>query len=138
MTHSLRGGHDEPTALHHDDGGDGARRRVVPAVLRAAAPIKIGILLPFSKAFAVLGENTYAGFMLGAKEAGPEIAGRSYTIVKEDDTADPSVGVSKVRKLIEKDDVDVIVGHHPQRRGGGHPEPHRGRQAPLAQPHRHQ
>ena len=81
-----------------------------PAVLRAAEPIRIGILLPFSKAFAVLGENTYAGFMLGAKEAGPEIAGRPYTIVREDDTADPSVGVSKVRKLIEKDDVDVIVG----------------------------
>jgi branched-chain amino acid transport system substrate-binding protein len=29
--------------------------------------------------------------------------------VKEDDAADPSVGVSKVRKLIEKDEVDVVV-----------------------------
>jgi len=81
-----------------------------PAIARAQEPIKIGVLLPFSKAFAVLGENTYAGFMLGAKEAGTEIAGRKYTIVKEDDTADPSVGVSKVRKLIDKDEVDVIVG----------------------------
>jgi len=78
--------------------------------VRAAEPIKIGVLLPFSKAFAVLGDNTFAGFMLGAKEAGPEIAGRKYTVVKEDDTADPSVGVSKVRKLIDKDEVDVIVG----------------------------
>jgi branched-chain amino acid transport system substrate-binding protein len=83
---------------------------LAPAVARAQEPIKIGVLLPFSKAFAVLGENTYAGFMLGAKEAGPEVAGRKYTIVKEDDTADPSVGVSKVRKLIDKDEVDVIVG----------------------------
>jgi branched-chain amino acid transport system substrate-binding protein len=83
---------------------------LAPTVARAQEPIKIGVLLPFSKAFAVLGENTYAGFMLGAKEAGPEIAGRKYTIVKEDDTADPSVGVSKVRKLIDKDEVDVIVG----------------------------
>jgi branched-chain amino acid transport system substrate-binding protein len=83
---------------------------LAPAVARAQGPIKIGVLLPFSKAFAVLGENTFAGFMLGAKEAGPEIAGRKYTIVKEDDTADPSVGVSKVRKLIDKDEVDVIVG----------------------------
>jgi branched-chain amino acid transport system substrate-binding protein len=83
---------------------------LAPAVARAQEPIKIGVLLPFSKAFAVLGENTYAGFMLGAKEAGAEIAGRKYTIVKEDDTADPSVGVSKVRKLIDKDEVDVIVG----------------------------
>ncbi len=77
---------------------------------RAAEPIKLGVLLPFSKAFTVLGEDTFAGFVLGTKEAGPEIAGRRYTIVKEDDTADPSVGVSKVRKLIDRDDVDVIVG----------------------------
>ena len=90
--------------------GAGLGAGMVPGVPRAAEPIKIGILLPFSKAFAVLGENTAAGFMLGAKEAGAEIAGRRYTITREDDTADPSVGVSKVRKLIEKDDVDVIVG----------------------------
>jgi len=83
---------------------------LAPAVARAEEPIKIGVLLPFSKAFTVLGENTFAGFTLGTKEIGPEIAGRKYVVVKEDDTADPSVGVSKVRKLIDKDDVDVVVG----------------------------
>ena len=83
---------------------------LVPGIVRAAAPIKIGVLLPFSKAFAVLGENTEAGFLLGAKEVGPEIAGHKYVIIRDDDTADPNVGVSKVRKLIEKDEVDVIVG----------------------------
>ncbi|HET7343453.1 MAG TPA: ABC transporter substrate-binding protein [Methylomirabilota bacterium] len=83
---------------------------LAPAIVRAEEPIKIGVLLPFSKAFAVLGENTFAGFTLGLKEVGPEIAGRKYVVVKEDDTADPSVGVSKVRKLIDKDDVDVVVG----------------------------
>ena len=82
---------------------------LAPAVLRAAEPIKIGVMLPFSKALAALGEDTFAGFTLGAREVGPEVAGRKYTIIKEDDTADPSVGVSKVRKLIDKDDVDVIV-----------------------------
>lgn len=80
-----------------------------PAIGRAAEPIKIGVMLPFSKAFAVLGENTFAGFTLGMKEAGGEIAGRKLTIVREDDAADPSTGVSKIRKLIEKDDVDVVV-----------------------------
>ena len=83
---------------------------MAPALVRAEEPIKIGVLLPFSKAFALLGENTFAGFTLGTKEVGGEIAGRKYTIVKEDDTADPSVGVSKLRKLIDKDEVDVIVG----------------------------
>jgi branched-chain amino acid transport system substrate-binding protein len=82
---------------------------LVPGVVRAAEPIKIGVMLPFSKALATLGEDTFAGFTLGTREVGAEIAGRKYTIVKEDDAADPSVGVSKVRKLIDKDEVDVIV-----------------------------
>src|SRR4029453_12606905 len=83
---------------------------LLPRRARAADPIKIGVRMPFSKAFGGLGANAPAGFMIGAKEAGPTIAGRSYTIIKEDDTADPSAGVSKVRKLIEKDEVDGMVG----------------------------
>jgi branched-chain amino acid transport system substrate-binding protein len=82
---------------------------LAPTFVRAAEPIKVGVLLPFSKALAVLGEDTFAGFNLGLKEGGGEISGRKVAIVKEDDTADPSVGVSKVRKLIEKDEVDVVV-----------------------------
>jgi branched-chain amino acid transport system substrate-binding protein len=82
---------------------------LAPAFVRAAEPIRVGVLLPFSKAFTILGEDTFAGFTLGMKEAGSEIAGRKVVVVKEDDTADPSVGVSKVRKLIEKDEVDVVV-----------------------------
>lgn len=87
----------------------GAGVALAPRLGRAAEPIKVGVLLPFSKALALLGEDTFAGFTLGMKEAGGEIAGRKFVIVKEDDTADPSVGVSKVRKLIDKDEVDVIV-----------------------------
>jgi branched-chain amino acid transport system substrate-binding protein len=83
---------------------------LAPAVVRAQGPVKVGVLLPFSKAFAVLGENTFAGFTLGAKEAGQEVAGRKVVVIREDDTADPSVGVSKLRKLLDKDEVDVIVG----------------------------
>jgi len=35
---------------------------LLPRAACGADPIKIGVLLPFSKAFAVLGENTFAGF----------------------------------------------------------------------------
>src|SRR4029453_14110774 len=83
---------------------------LLPRRARAADPIKIGVRMPFSKAFGGLGANAPAGFMIGAKEAGPTIAGRSYTIIKEDDTADPSVGVSKGPNPIEKAEGEVIVG----------------------------
>ena len=82
---------------------------LAPRVVRANDAIKVGVMLPLSKVLAALGEDTFAGFNLRMKEGGTEFGGRKVTIVKEDDTADPSVGVSKVRKLIEKDEVDVIV-----------------------------
>ncbi len=74
-----------------------------------ADPIKIGILLPFSKVMATLGAATEAGFLMGAKELGDK-AGRPHVVIREDDGGDPAQGLSKARKLVEKDNVDVIVG----------------------------
>jgi branched-chain amino acid transport system substrate-binding protein len=48
--------------------------------------------------------------MIGYKELGAEIDGRPVQIIREDDAADPSLGLSKVRKLVEKDNVDVLIG----------------------------
>jgi branched-chain amino acid transport system substrate-binding protein len=59
---------------------------------------------------ATLGAATESGFLMGAKEFGPQVAGRPYTIIREDDAGDPAQGLSKARKLVEKDAVDVIVG----------------------------
>ena len=76
---------------------------------RGADPIKVGILLPFSKVMATLGGATEAGFLMGAKELGDK-AGRPHVVIREDDGGDPAQGLSKARKLVEKDNVDVIVG----------------------------
>src|SRR4029453_13305080 len=83
-----------------------------PPFLREALgadPIKIGILLPFSKVMAALGAATEAGFLMGAKELGDK-AGGPHRITCGGDGGDPGQGLSKARKLVEKDNVDVIVG----------------------------
>jgi branched-chain amino acid transport system substrate-binding protein len=85
---------------------------LAPAFVRrvgAATPVKVGVMLPLSKVMASLGESTLTGVQFGQKELGAEVAGRPVQIVQEDDAADPSLGLSKVRKLVEKDGCDVIV-----------------------------
>jgi branched-chain amino acid transport system substrate-binding protein len=77
--------------------------------LGAATPIRVGVMLPFSKVMASLGDSTASGVMFGVKELGAEIEGRPVQIIREDDAADPSLGLSKVRKLVERDNVDVLV-----------------------------
>jgi len=86
---------------------------LVPGFVRelgAATPIRVGLMLPFSKVMASLGDSTASGVMFGYKELGAEIEGRPVQIIREDDAADPSLGLSKVRKLVEKDNVDVVIG----------------------------
>jgi branched-chain amino acid transport system substrate-binding protein len=92
--------------------GLAAAAGLAPAFVRevgAAAPIRVGVMLPFSKIMASLGDSTMTGVMFGVKQLGAEIEGRPVEIVREDDAADPSLGLSKVRKLVERDNVDVIV-----------------------------
>jgi branched-chain amino acid transport system substrate-binding protein len=83
-----------------------------PAFVRevgAATPIRVGVLLPLSRVMASTGDSTLSGILFGHKELGAEIQGRPIQLVREDDAADPSLGLSKARKLVEKDNVDVIV-----------------------------
>jgi branched-chain amino acid transport system substrate-binding protein len=85
---------------------------VVPAFVRevgANTPIRVGVMLPLSKVMASLGDSTLQGVLFGQKELGAEIEGRPIQIVREDDASDPSLGLSKVRKLIEKDNVDILI-----------------------------
>jgi branched-chain amino acid transport system substrate-binding protein len=85
---------------------------LTPAFVRevgASTPVKVGVMLPLSKVMASLGESTLSGVQFGHKELGAEVAGRPIQLIQEDDAADPSLGLSKVRKLVEKDGVDVVV-----------------------------
>jgi branched-chain amino acid transport system substrate-binding protein len=78
--------------------------------LGAATPIRVGVLLPLSRVMASLGDSTLSGVMFGRKELGGEIDGRPVQLITEDDASDPSLGLSKLRKLVEKDGVDVVIG----------------------------
>jgi branched-chain amino acid transport system substrate-binding protein len=74
------------------------------------APIKIGVLLPLTGPVAVVGKGELNGMRLRLKELNGQIAGRKVELLVEDSEGKPDVAVTKARKLVERDKVDVIFG----------------------------
>lgn len=89
---------------------------VMPAVLSscgggaASGPVKIGLLLPYSDIYAVLGESITEAMRMYFDENGNEAGGRAIEIITEDTEISPDVAQQKARKLIEQDEVDLIAG----------------------------
>jgi branched-chain amino acid transport system substrate-binding protein len=99
------------------------RVRVVAAVVLAllvacglggagaqGAPFKIGVLGPLTGGAAVLGVGEVNGIKLRLKELGYRLGGRTVELVVEDSAGDPNIGLTRARKLIERDNADVILG----------------------------
>ncbi|MEW6635446.1 MAG: ABC transporter substrate-binding protein [Actinomycetota bacterium] len=72
-------------------------------------PIRVGVVLPYSGVYAQLGEDITDGMNVYFEE-NKEIAGRPVELVREDEEADPQVGVQAARTLIEREGVDILTG----------------------------
>ena len=86
---------------------------VGPWVARSSAqgaPLKIGLVLPYTGVYAVLGESITQGMELVFAREGGSVAGRKIEMIKEDDEMKPPVGVRKTEKLIDSDKVDILTG----------------------------
>lgn len=77
---------------------------------RAEEPVKIGVILPYSGVYASLGGEITQGMELGFETYGPEVAGRGFELITEDSEVKPNIGLSKVKKLVFQDKVDLLVG----------------------------
>jgi branched-chain amino acid transport system substrate-binding protein len=76
----------------------------------ASAQVKIGLSATLSGSVAVVGQDQVDGFMLALEQLGGKLGGQAATVVKEDDQLKPEVGNQIVRKFIDKEKVDAIVG----------------------------
>jgi branched-chain amino acid transport system substrate-binding protein len=74
------------------------------------SPIKIGILYPFVGPETYLGKRQLRGWELALEQVDYKVADRPIKLIVEDDKSDPSVGVTKVTKLIEQDRVHLLGG----------------------------
>ena len=95
--------------------GGTAAALAMPALLSAcgsaaSGPLKIGVLLPYSDIYAVLGESITEAMRMYFEEQGNEIAGRAIELVTEDTEISPDVGQQKAIKLVEQDEVAFVTG----------------------------
>ena len=80
------------------------------AVGWAQEPIRIGVLLPYTGVIALQAQDNTRGFELYLKQVGGQAGGRPLTVIKEDDQATPDIGITKLRKLVDRDRVDILFG----------------------------
>ena len=76
----------------------------------AQAPVRVGVLAPLTGPIAAIAKSEVNGIRLRLKELSYEIAGRKVELIVEDTAADPATGLTKARKLVERDQVDVLLG----------------------------
>ena len=81
---------------------------------RGDAPIKIGVANPLTGTYAAPGKNETIGMQLAVDQLNAKngILGRQIELLIEDSTSgDAGAAVQKTRKLIERDNVDFLVGN---------------------------
>jgi branched-chain amino acid transport system substrate-binding protein len=81
-----------------------------PAASAAGKPMKIGQLLPFTGVYSELGNSMRRSTELYLKQNENRLANRPVTVVYEDDANVTATGLQKAQKLIDQDQVDVLLG----------------------------
>lgn len=84
---------------------------VAPTLARAADPVKIGLIAPFSGSFADYGKQMEGGIKAFQKLNGDTVAGRKVQIISKDTTGPaPDVAKRLAQELVVRDKVDVLAG----------------------------
>jgi branched-chain amino acid transport system substrate-binding protein len=73
-------------------------------------PIKVGLLLPYTGTMPLQAKGVSDGVELYFAQIGQKAGGRAIQVIKEDDENNPTVGLTKVKRLVEQLKVDFVVG----------------------------
>ena len=72
--------------------------------------IDIGFISAFTGVFSSFGKMQKEGAELALDEYGYEVAGKKINVIYEDDQLDNEQAVTKAKKLVEQDNVDILTG----------------------------
>jgi branched-chain amino acid transport system substrate-binding protein len=78
--------------------------------LAQKGPIKIGFLAPMTGGAAQVGKDMTNGLSMWLDENGWTMAGRKIELLVEDTQGQPNIALTKLRKLVESDRVQVLAG----------------------------
>jgi branched-chain amino acid transport system substrate-binding protein len=73
-------------------------------------PIKVGLLLPYTGTMPLQAKGVSDGVELYFAQMGQKTGGRPIQVFKEDDENNPTVGLTKVKRLVEQLKVDFVIG----------------------------
>ena len=83
----------------------------LPGAALAQQALKVGVIAPFSGAFASVGEEFRAGIKTYMKQHGETVAGRKVEIIYKDTTGpSPDIAKRHAQDLIVRDKVDFLAG----------------------------
>lgn len=82
----------------------------IPAIAQQLGPIKIGVLHDTTGPLAQIGAELNEGVRLHMSEINSEVAGRRIELIFEDPETKVDPGLTKLRKLVERDKVHVVIG----------------------------
>jgi branched-chain amino acid transport system substrate-binding protein len=80
------------------------------ATPRCAEPIRIGAMNAVSGPLGIIGLDAINGFSQYLEENGNKMAGRDVVLLKEDDAGIPAQGMERVRRLVEREHVQLLTG----------------------------
>lgn len=72
--------------------------------------IDIGFISAFTGVFSSFGQMQKEGAELALEEYNYEVAGKKINVIYEDDQLDNEQAVTKAKKLVEQDQVDILTG----------------------------
>ena len=80
------------------------------AAAQAPGPVKIGMLIELTGIFTRNGREALDSTRMYLDEIGWKAAGRTLELIVEDTEGKPDVGLTKARKLVERDGVHMLAG----------------------------
>ncbi|MEL6962036.1 MAG: ABC transporter substrate-binding protein [Pseudomonadota bacterium] len=80
------------------------------AVAQDKGTLKVGGLATLEGAFTVLGEDSMRGIEVALEEAGYAAGGYTIELIKGSSDASPDSAIRAARKLVEQDEVAVLIG----------------------------
>jgi branched-chain amino acid transport system substrate-binding protein len=84
---------------------------LLPQIVRAQSDkVRVGLMLPYTGAFAPLGVAIENGFRMALNEQGGKLGGREIEFFKVDDESNPPKAIENATRLVQRDKVDVLVG----------------------------
>ncbi|MEO8156978.1 MAG: ABC transporter substrate-binding protein [Betaproteobacteria bacterium] len=92
----------------------GAMQLASPFILsaRGETPVRLGMVDPLTGVYAAIAESEVAGARLAVEDINKKggILGRPVELLVEDSANNVGTGVQKVRKLIDRDKVNCVIG----------------------------